>query len=87
VFERAKTFHASDSADTVIGWGLPIYIIINVLQYLHVASSTNGGGVHIGYWWECQKERVHWEDQDVCGWTILKWIFERYDGMVWTELI
>jgi hypothetical protein len=23
-------------------------------------------------WWECQKERVHWEDQDVGGWTILR---------------
>jgi hypothetical protein len=26
---------------------------------------------------ENQKERDHWEDQDVCGWTILKWILER----------
>jgi hypothetical protein len=33
-------------------------------------------GMHIGYWWEIQKERVHWEDQDVDGWTILKWILE-----------
>jgi hypothetical protein len=24
---------------------------------------------------------VHWEDQDVGGWTILKWILEREDGM------
>jgi hypothetical protein len=24
-----------------------------------------------------QKERDHWEDQDVGGWTILKWILER----------
>jgi hypothetical protein len=36
------------------------------------ACSTNGGirGMHIGYWWEIQKEK----DQDVGGWTILKWI-------------
>jgi hypothetical protein len=27
-------------------------------------------------WWESQKERDHWEDQDVGGWTILKWILE-----------
>jgi hypothetical protein len=29
-------------------------------------------GLHIGYWWESQKERDQWEDQDVCGLTILK---------------
>jgi hypothetical protein len=23
------------------------------------------------YWWETQKERDHWEDQDVGGWTII----------------
>jgi hypothetical protein len=33
--------------------------------------------MHIGYWWESQKERDHWEDQDVGGWTMLKWILER----------
>jgi hypothetical protein len=38
------------------------------------------------YRWESQKERDHWEDQDVGGWTILKWILERYDGMVWIGL-
>jgi hypothetical protein len=26
------------------------------------------------------------EDQDVGGWTILKWILEIYDGVVWTDL-
>jgi hypothetical protein len=40
-------------------------------------------GMHIGYWWEIQNERDHWKEQDVGGWTILKWILERYDGMVW----
>jgi hypothetical protein len=32
--------------------------------------------LHIGYWWESQKERDHWKDQDVGGWTTLKWILE-----------
>jgi hypothetical protein len=31
----------------------------------------------IGYWWESQKEGDHWEDHDVSGWTISKWILER----------
>jgi hypothetical protein len=43
--------------------------------------------MHIGYYWESQKVRDHWEDQDVCGWTILKWILERWDGMVCIGLI
>jgi hypothetical protein len=42
----------------------------------HVARMGRKG-MHIGYWWEIQKERAHWEDQDVGGWTILKWILER----------
>jgi hypothetical protein len=42
------------------------------------ACSTNGGrGMHIGYWWESQNERDHWEDQGVRGCKILKWILER----------
>jgi hypothetical protein len=31
----------------------------------------------IGYWWESQKDRDHWEEQDVGGQTILNWILER----------
>jgi hypothetical protein len=27
--------------------------------------------------------RNHWEDQDVGGWTILKWNLERWDGIDW----
>jgi hypothetical protein len=33
--------------------------------------------MHIGYWWENQKERDHWKDKDVGEWTILKWILEK----------
>jgi hypothetical protein len=40
--------------------------------------------MHVEYWWESQKGRDHYEDQDVGGWIILKWIFERYDGVVWS---
>jgi hypothetical protein len=40
-------------------------------------------GLHVGYWWDIQKERDHWEDQDVDAWTILKWILERCDGIEW----
>jgi hypothetical protein len=38
------------------------------------ACSTNGGRrrMHVGYWWESQKERDHLEDQDVGVWTIVK---------------
>jgi hypothetical protein len=42
----------------------------------HVAR-LGGRGMHIGYGWESQKIRGHWEDQHVGGWTILKWILER----------
>jgi hypothetical protein len=34
-------------------------------------------GMHIGYWWEIQKERDHYENLDVSGKTILKWISDR----------
>jgi hypothetical protein len=41
------------------------------------ACSTNGGEEECIQDIESQKERDHWEDQDVGGWTILKCILER----------
>jgi hypothetical protein len=42
--------------------------------------------VHIGRWWESQKERDHLEDLDVCG-RITKSILKGSDGVVWIGLI
>jgi hypothetical protein len=47
--------------------------IICLMKTLFIRSN---GGMHIGHWWESRKEGNHWEDQDVGGWTILKWILE-----------
>jgi hypothetical protein len=41
--------------------------------------------MHIGFWWESQKERDHWEDEDIGGRIILRWILER-DRMGWYGL-
>jgi hypothetical protein len=50
----------------------------------HVARMGRGG-MDVGYW-ENRKEGDHWEDQDVGGWTILKRILERWDGIDWIDL-
>jgi hypothetical protein len=36
---------------------------------------------------EIQKEGDHYEEQNMVGWIILRWILGRHDGMVWTGLI
>jgi hypothetical protein len=47
------------------------------MRWARHAVRMGRGGMHIGYWWESQNERDHLEDQEVDGWTILKWILER----------
>jgi hypothetical protein len=42
------------------------------------ANKTVGGS---------QKKWDHWQDHEVGGWTILKWILERENGIVWIALI
>jgi hypothetical protein len=36
--------------------------------------------MHVGYWWESQKERDYKEEQDVDGWIVLKSILDKEDG-------
>jgi hypothetical protein len=43
--------------------------------------------MRIGYWWESQEERNHWEDQDVAGRPIKMDLREvGWDGMAWIDL-
>jgi hypothetical protein len=50
-------------------------------------STNEGEGSRVGYWWESQRERDHWEDKDIGEWIILGFIFERWDGVMWTGLV
>jgi hypothetical protein len=52
----------------------------------HVARMGRRGTL-IDYWWEIQRERDRYEDQDVGGWIILGWILEVWDGVMWTGLV
>jgi hypothetical protein len=49
-----------------------------IMRYAGHVTRMGRRGMHVGYWWESQKE----SDQDVGGWIILKWILERQDGVV-----
>jgi hypothetical protein len=66
--------------DTEIFWTAEIYFILFGAYLMTLSIARNEWGrkrMRIGYWWESQKERDHWEDEGVGGWTILKWILER----------
>jgi hypothetical protein len=57
----------------------------------HVAR-VGRRGMHIGYWWERQKERDHYEDQDISGRVILKFTLERQvwvvtTGFIWLRIV
>jgi hypothetical protein len=47
------------------------------------STHGEGRGMHTGFSWGSQEERDHWEDVDVGGWILLKWILHR---MGWNEL-
>jgi hypothetical protein len=43
--------------------------------------------LHTEFWCVSQKERNHYEDLDLDGRKILKWLLEKEDGVVRTGLI
>jgi hypothetical protein len=50
-------------------------------------SMTGRRALRMGYWWESQKENDHYEYQEVDGLIMLRWISEKYYGLVWTGLL
>ena len=52
-----------------------------------VAHMVGREEMHKRCWWEGLKERYHLEDLGVYGRIILKWIFKKWIGEAWTELI
>jgi hypothetical protein len=51
----------------------------------HVARTGEERGT--GFWWGDLREGDHLEDPGVDLRIILKWTFEKWDGMAWPELI
>jgi hypothetical protein len=45
------------------------------------------GEVYTGFWWGNLRERHHLENLGVDERMILKWIFKKWDGRVWTGSI
>jgi hypothetical protein len=43
--------------------------------------------MHIGYWWESQKEGDHWEDLREIGWDGMDWIDLLQDRDQWRTLV
>jgi hypothetical protein len=78
-FSYLILYAVSISAKFVNGHHNAIDNIYYVSSDMGGACSTNGvkRGMHIGYWLESQKERHHWEEQDVDVWAVLKWNLER----------
>jgi hypothetical protein len=52
------------------------------MRWSRLVARMGGRGTHVGCWWESQRERDRYEDQDIGECVISGWILERWDGVM-----
>jgi hypothetical protein len=57
------------------------------VQVARMGGRRRGSKMCPGYWLESQRGRGHIKDQDADGWIILRYVWERWDGIVWIGLV
>jgi hypothetical protein len=50
--------------------------IIRMIKSNRTKYEWRRRGTNVDYRWESQKERGHYDNQEIHGWIILKWILE-----------
>jgi hypothetical protein len=58
---------------------------LDSLRFSGSACAFNISNRHTEFWWGNLRERDQWGDPDVNGRLILRWIFRKWEGVVWTE--
>ena len=58
-----------------------------VMRWTGDVAGMGRGEVCTGFWWGNLRERDHIEDPGVDGKEVLKWIFRKWDGLIWTRMI
>jgi hypothetical protein len=68
---HSKELHDLNCSPSTIG-----IIKSSRMRWAGYVARMGRRGKRVGCWWESQRERGHYEDHDVGGWIILRWIFE-----------
>jgi hypothetical protein len=72
-----RTLHNKELHDLYASPNLIIIIKSRRIRWVEHVAPVGEKRYAYRIWWESQKERDHWEDLDVGGRIILRWILER----------